>query len=221
MARARNRVLDGYVERHHVVPKCMGGGNESANIVRLTGEEHYVAHQLLVKMYPDVPGLCVAAMRMSKQCTGNKAYAWIRQRVATSRIGRRPNFSPEAMQRMRNASTGNKHALGHRHSPEALRKISEASKGNKFAATGMAGRHLGLATRAPTNFKDLTGKVFGHLTVMRETSPQKGKARWICVCYCGKEIAVTGSNLQVGQYSCGCTRYRKRKTFSSDFLRAA
>ena len=52
--RARNRVLSGYVERHHVLPRCMGGGNESSNLVQLTAEEHYVAHQLLHKMHPDV-----------------------------------------------------------------------------------------------------------------------------------------------------------------------
>jgi hypothetical protein len=42
----------GYFERHHILPKCMGGNNEKINLVYLTPEEHYVAHQLLVKMYP-------------------------------------------------------------------------------------------------------------------------------------------------------------------------
>ena len=56
IARARSQTLVGYHEQHHVVPKCMGGGNELANLVNLTAEEHYVAHQLLVKMYPEVKG---------------------------------------------------------------------------------------------------------------------------------------------------------------------
>ena len=64
------------------MPKCMGGGNDVWNIVELTGEEHYVAHQLLVKMYPSVSGLALAAMRMARQCTGNKSYAWLRRLVA-------------------------------------------------------------------------------------------------------------------------------------------
>ena len=30
IARARTRVLEGYRERHHVLPRCMGGSNEAA-----------------------------------------------------------------------------------------------------------------------------------------------------------------------------------------------
>ncbi|XAO17074.1 homing endonuclease [Escherichia phage FL23] len=48
--RARNRALTGYKERHHIIPKCLGGSNDASNLVDLTPEEHYVAHQLLVKI---------------------------------------------------------------------------------------------------------------------------------------------------------------------------
>lgn len=50
--RARNRILDGYKERHRVKPRCLGGDDVQENLVYLTPEEHYVAHQLLVKIYP-------------------------------------------------------------------------------------------------------------------------------------------------------------------------
>ena len=80
--RARYRVIEGYSERHHVLPRCMGGGNEPWNIVSLTAEEHYVSHQLLVKMYPQQGGLVHAACFMSKRATGNKAYGWLRRRNA-------------------------------------------------------------------------------------------------------------------------------------------
>ena len=63
--RARSRVLDGYSERHHVIPRCMGGGNDPSNLVRLTPEEHFVAHQLLVKMNPHNRRLDRAAFLMS------------------------------------------------------------------------------------------------------------------------------------------------------------
>ena len=49
--RARNRELDCYSERHHIVPRSIGGGNEDANIVRLTYREHFLAHWLLTKIY--------------------------------------------------------------------------------------------------------------------------------------------------------------------------
>jgi len=40
----------GYGERHHVLPKSLGGSNAGSNLVRLTAREHFVAHQLLVRM---------------------------------------------------------------------------------------------------------------------------------------------------------------------------
>lgn len=40
-----------YYEKHHIVPKCMGGSNARCNLVRLTAKEHYIAHLLLAKHY--------------------------------------------------------------------------------------------------------------------------------------------------------------------------
>lgn len=48
----RGLVLEGYVERHHVVPKCLGGTNDKTNIVALTAKAHFVAHHLLHKIHP-------------------------------------------------------------------------------------------------------------------------------------------------------------------------
>lgn len=45
--------LEGYVERHHVIPVCFGGNNKSENIITLTAREHYIAHLLLWKMSMD------------------------------------------------------------------------------------------------------------------------------------------------------------------------
>lgn len=50
MDRARTRVLSGYVERHHVIPKALGGNDRTDNLVALTAKEHFVAHHLLTKM---------------------------------------------------------------------------------------------------------------------------------------------------------------------------
>lgn len=38
---------DIYTERHHIVPVCMGGPDDSTNLVRFTAREHFVAHRLL------------------------------------------------------------------------------------------------------------------------------------------------------------------------------
>lgn len=50
---AKNRVIVGYSERHHIIPKCLDGTNSKTNIVRLTVKEHYVCHKLLCEIYPN------------------------------------------------------------------------------------------------------------------------------------------------------------------------
>ena len=64
ISRARNRVLEIYTESHHIIPRCLGGTDDPLNLVDLTPEEHYVAHQLLVKMYPSNRSLIFAAHLM-------------------------------------------------------------------------------------------------------------------------------------------------------------
>ena len=46
----RQNIPDGYVEKHHIIPKCLGGSNDYNNLVSLTAREHVVAHWLLTKM---------------------------------------------------------------------------------------------------------------------------------------------------------------------------
>ena len=47
-ARLRESV-DGYTEKHHIIPKSLGGSNGKDNLVVLTGREHYICHYLLMK----------------------------------------------------------------------------------------------------------------------------------------------------------------------------
>lgn len=52
----------GYSERHHIVPKCLGGNDGAANLIRLTPEDHYFAHVLLAKIYGGKLWLSLVAM---------------------------------------------------------------------------------------------------------------------------------------------------------------
>lgn len=82
--RAKNRSLEGYSESHHIVPLCMGGSNDIDNICSLTPEEHYLAHILLVKIYPDNNGLVYAAWNMqfhnTNQRMNNKLHGWLKRK---------------------------------------------------------------------------------------------------------------------------------------------
>ena len=46
----RNNTNKKLCETHHIIPKSLGGGNESSNLVSLTFREHFIAHKLLTKM---------------------------------------------------------------------------------------------------------------------------------------------------------------------------
>ena len=62
--RAKQRKLDCYLEKHHIVPKCLGGDDSDNNIVELTAREHFIAHLLLHKINPNSFSLLKAALMM-------------------------------------------------------------------------------------------------------------------------------------------------------------
>lgn len=39
-----------YIERHHIIPKSLGGSNDKSNLVSLTAKEHFICHALLCRM---------------------------------------------------------------------------------------------------------------------------------------------------------------------------
>ena len=123
IARSRGRLLECYTERHHIIPRCMGGSDASENIAVLTAAEHYVAHQLLVKMHPGHKGLIFSAKMMASagpgnRRSGNKMYGWLRKK------------NSEAMM-------GNTHSVGRTYSPEQRKQLSEASKGQISWSKGL------------------------------------------------------------------------------------
>lgn len=65
-----------------------------------------------------------------------------------------------------------------------------------------------------SNFKDLTGQKFALLTVKsRAANSTSGKAYWNCVCDCGNQTVVSGTNLRSGAVkSCGCLVRKKKDT---------
>jgi hypothetical protein len=63
--RARTRKLEGYKEKHHIVPKCMGGSNKKENLIELTAREHFICHRLLNHIHPGNRSLIFASWMMS------------------------------------------------------------------------------------------------------------------------------------------------------------
>ena len=86
---AQNRRLEPNirVEKHHIIPKSLGGGNEAGNIVTLTLQEHFICHRLLPKMCTgkDQHKMIYAAWNMVNtrdiRATG-RTYAVLKEQVA-------------------------------------------------------------------------------------------------------------------------------------------
>lgn len=133
--RARNRVYDGYVEKHHILPKCLGGSDEPTNIIKLLPEEHYLAHLLLCKIHPANQKLLYAAMNMTTGSMinngkrNNKLYGWLRRRYAESMSGdNNPNRkNPEIQKQAALKRTGQKR------SEETKQRMSASQKGRTFS----------------------------------------------------------------------------------------
>lgn len=54
---------------------------------------------------------------------------------------------------------------------------------------------------------DLTGMVFGRLTVLRRNGSLHCQSAWECLCECGKKLTTCRSSLKTGATSsCGCLR---------------
>lgn len=54
-----------YHERHHVLPKCLGGSNDKENLIDLFAREHFIAHKLLFEENPDNRSLAQAYSMMA------------------------------------------------------------------------------------------------------------------------------------------------------------
>ena len=93
--------ISGYIENHHILPECLYPEFKDLrkypeNSAILTPEEHYLAHQLLIKMsryknhvlhFKLVLGakmMCVANKIIKGAIRNNKEFGWIRRRAAES-----------------------------------------------------------------------------------------------------------------------------------------
>lgn len=156
--------LSGYNERHHILPKCMGGGNSKDNLVLMPVRYHVIAHMVLSKAYPDNVNLKIAVFCMVS--TGhekrfselNKMFSSreiqeIRQKIAKETSGENsPNYgiirSEEFKEKVRQAN------IGKTASEETKAKMSSIRKGEKNPNFG---KHLSEETKKKIS-KSNTGR---------------------------------------------------------------
>lgn len=147
-----------YYEKHHIIPECFfinrkrkgtrgyldGNPDAKVNLVLLTPEEHFLAHQLLVKIYPNNHSLIKAVNMMCVSGNGcirnNKQFGWIRKKLSEV-------FSIEKLGK-ESPKKGKPSPLKGR--VGATKGQSSPNKGKKFGPNGQKGKKKG-----PSPFKGL------------------------------------------------------------------
>lgn len=110
ISKAQTRPIIGYTEKHHIIPKCLGGDNKSSNLVHLTAREHFICHRMLTKM---VDGqikykLVFAAWQQSRPSNykdvkiTSRTYETLRKQLSETYTGRnRKPFTEETKANMK------------------------------------------------------------------------------------------------------------------------
>ena len=123
---AQSRVLsaDIYTEKHHIIPRSLGGNDSPDNLVRLTAREHFICHVLLTKMTVGLHkrSMAYAAWQMthivgrSRYTPCSHMYAFLRKQLSDSYKG-----IPKTTN----------HWLGKTHTEESKKKQSLVKQGSK------------------------------------------------------------------------------------------
>jgi hypothetical protein len=154
--RARHRNITEYVERHHIIPRSIGGDNSPDNLVKLTAREHFICHLLLPhmvsntdyksKLYHAVGLMRFGNTHQNRTYTSTQ-YALARKYHAMgntlSQTGKPMNLSPEERARRAEALKGNrKYRMYSPLSEEVKKNISESKKGKPAPNKGIPAQRL-------------------------------------------------------------------------------
>jgi hypothetical protein len=129
---AKHRITEDYTEKHHILPKSLGGSDKITNLVYLTAREHFICHWLLTKIYSEGEEhwKMINAFRMMRaENPSQKRYAT----KITARVYSNLKEEYSILQSERYKGTGNGF-YGKKHSEEVKNRISEANKGDKNGA---------------------------------------------------------------------------------------
>lgn len=101
---------DVYTEKHHIIPKHCGGGDEDTNLITLTYRQHVFAHRLLWKAYKRNEDL--AAWKLMSSIQEDKKFVLCQM---AGKIGGN-----------KNKSSGHMSRVGKEHGPKIGRKHAES-----------------------------------------------------------------------------------------------
>lgn len=150
-----NEGSNGRYEKHHIVPKSLGGSNEAGNIAHVTPREHFILHLLLVKLTSGVARskMASAVILMIRNTNKRLGRAHVTNRMYdASRFWKTAEFSEEHRRKLSEAAKKRDPATrkqtaeanakrsasmsGVKRTEEHQRKLNEAMRGKARASWG-------------------------------------------------------------------------------------
>lgn len=180
----KNQCIDGYFEKHHILPRSMGGGDDASNIVCLTLRQHYIAHWMLWKAYGGKMAVAFDYMNGIKKygyrLTG-RTIKLLSQDVSKRRSERQ--VSAETREKQRQAKLGKQLSAEHIENVRQAqlgRKLSDEWKANVSAAKrGKSNGRLGhiMAEETKKRIGDAQRGELNHMTGRKHSPETKEKMR--------------------------------------------
>jgi hypothetical protein len=161
--RANNRLIEGYSENHHIIPKSFGGSNKDDNLVRLTAREHFIAHLLLYKMQTTkrrIHQMLTAVVVMSgKDKFNSRLYESAKKEFSilhSERISGKNSFWYGS-----NRIGELNPFYGKEHTAQTKQKISKASKDKVVAIDTISGKKVKISKEEFDSSNRYVGNTFG------------------------------------------------------------
>jgi hypothetical protein len=196
---AKHRTLDGYKERHHIIPRSLGGADTQDNLAELTAREHFICHWLLTKFTSgESKAKMILALLMMKtdapyqqryhtKITA-RVYENIREEVGRINSERNKGRVQPLHEKQNQIAA----IIGRKRSPfseEWKQKMSEAHKGEKNHRYGVA---VSNETKAKMRAKAL-GRKQSEETIRKKAEAVRGSKREKKLCtHCDQLVAVNG-----------------------------
>lgn len=155
VANAKSRLDSGdYTEKHHIIPKSLGGDNSKSNLVKLKPKEHFVCHRLLTKMVAENSAkikmhnaafqMAIKSSNQKRHSISSRTYEILRRNKSLAMMGNtygsRP-MSEETKRKISEAKCGKSVGAGRTMSKETKKKLSDALKGRVPWNAGLRYKH--------------------------------------------------------------------------------
>ena len=127
-------LVNGHHEKHHIIPKCMGGTDDVKNLILLPTRAHFIAHYLLYKAYPNNKKIshAFAMMGVCNKFQNRKMNSYLYEQSKIARSSALLGVPrPESVKVKMRKPKLNKENYKKPKSVEHSQKISEALKGIK------------------------------------------------------------------------------------------